>query len=109
MGCPDYRDLPCDCSDGGLKEHPDTGSLRYIPNDGETGDKILICFRCNGLTTETVYVHVDKNLLGPKGIPGKCGKPRTPLFRGFKTRWRRRFEVFNTLGESIGIRGRRGS
>ena len=106
MGTTGYRDLPCECPDGGLKEHPDTGNLDYVPNDGNTGEKILICWRCNCLTTETVYVHVDKNLLGPEGISGKQGTPR---FRGFKSKIRTPCEVFNTLMASIGIQGTRGS
>ena len=92
MGCTGFRDLPCECPDGGLKEHPDTGNLHYLPNDGETGEKTLICWRCNCLTTEIVYVHVDKNLSESDGTPGEHGEPQTPRFRGFKTNLRRRYE-----------------
>ena len=106
MECTRYKDLPCQCKDGGLKEHPDTGSLDYAPNDGRTGEKNLVCCRCNCLTDELVFVHVDANLLGPKGISGRDGVPR---FRGFKPKRRNPGEVFNVLMESIGIRGSRGS
>lgn len=101
----DYKDLPCQCKDGGLKEHPDTGILDYVPNDGETGEKILMCWRCNCLTMERVYVHVDANLLGPKGRSGSEGMPQ---FRGPKPKRRSPGEVFNVLMESIGISGTRG-
>lgn len=70
MGCRGYRHQPCECEDGGLKTG-EFGNIQYVPEDSETGEKTIICQRCNCMTDETVYVHVDKNLLGPKGTPGQ--------------------------------------
>ena len=73
MSCPGYRHQPCECPDGGLKEDL-MGRLLYVPDDGETGEKTLICHRCFCMTDETVYVHMDKNLSGPDGTPGDHGE-----------------------------------
>lgn len=73
MGCSGYRDQPCECEDGGLKQNPYTGALFYVPDDEASGEKTLVCHRCNCLTDEKVYVHLDKNLLGPEGTSGTAG------------------------------------
>ena len=71
MGSIGYRHQKCKCVYGSVI---DNDNLIYTPSDNETGTKTIICNRCFCLTDETLYVHVDKNLQGPKGSCGKSGE-----------------------------------